>query len=61
MIQLKSGALALAVAKPEKAEGAVDFFNAGYPRGQRISKIIYLDELPKTATGKIRRYEISEN
>lgn len=59
VIQLKSGALALAVAKPEKAEGAVDFFNAGYPRGQRISKIIYVDELPKTATGKIRRYEVS--
>ena len=61
VIQLKSGALALAVAKPEKAEGAVDFFNAGYPRGQRISKIIYVDELPKTSTGKIRRYEISDN
>ena len=59
VIQLKSGALALAVAKPEKAEDAVDFFNAGYPRGQRISKIIYVDELPKTATGKIRRYEVS--
>ena len=58
VIQLKSGALALAVAKPDKAEGAVDFFNAGYPRGQRIAKIIYYDELPKTSTGKIRRYEI---
>ena len=59
VIQLKSGALALAAAKPEKAENAVDFFNAGYPRGQRITKIIYVDELPKTSTGKIRRYEIT--
>lgn len=59
VIQLKNGTLALAAARPEKAENAVDLFNAGYPRGQRISKIIYLPELPKTATGKIRRYEIS--
>ncbi len=59
VIQLKSGALALAAARPEKAENAVDLFNAGYPRGQRISKIIYVDELPKTSTGKIRRYEIT--
>ena len=59
VIQLKSGALALAAAKPKKAENAVDIFNAGYPRGQRISKIIYVDELPKTSTGKIRRYEIT--
>ncbi len=58
VIQLKSGSLALAAAKPEKAENAVDVFNAGFPRGQRITKIIYVDELPKTATGKIRRYEI---
>ena len=59
VIQLKSGALALAAAKPKKAENAVDIFNAGYPRGQRISKIIYVDKLPKTSTGKIRRYEIT--
>ena len=59
VIQLKSGALALAAVKPEKAETAVDIFNAGYPRGQRITKIIYVDELPKTSTGKIRRYEIT--
>ena len=58
VVQMKSGALALAAAKPDKAEGAVDFFNAGYPRGQRIAKIIYVDELPKTSTGKIRRYDI---
>ena len=58
VIQLKSGALALAAVKPQKAENAVDIFNAGYPRGQRITKIIYVDELPKTSTGKIRRYEI---
>ncbi len=58
VIQLKNGSLALAAAKPEKVEGAVDFFNEGYPRGQRIAKIIYVEELPKTSTGKIRRYEI---
>ena len=58
VIQMKSGALALAAAKPDKVENAVDFFNAGYPRGQRIAKIIYVPELPKTSTGKIRRYEI---
>ena len=58
VIQLKSGALALAIAKPQKVDNAVDFFNAGYPRGQRIAKIIHVSELPKTSTGKIRRYDI---
>ena len=58
VFQLKSGALGLAVVKPRDIEAAVDTFNTEYPRGQRISRIFYFDELPKTATGKIRRYDI---
>lgn len=58
VFQLKSGALGLAIVKPKEAEAAVDAFNTEYPRGQRISRIFYFDELPKTSTGKIKRYDI---
>ncbi len=59
VFQLKNGALGLALVKPKEAGAAVDAFNSEYPRGQRISKIVAADELPKTATGKIRRYDIA--
>ena len=58
VIQLRSGAPALVIVKPADADAAVDLFNTDYPRGQRITKIIYVEELPKTATGKVRRYDI---
>ena len=58
VFQLKSGSLGLAVVKPKEAQAAVDAFNTEYPRGQRISRIFYFDELPKTSTGKIKRYDI---
>ena len=60
VFQLKNGSPALAIVKPKAAEALIDSFNADYPRGQRIAKILYFGELPKTASGKIRRYEIRE-
>ena len=58
VIQRANGMLALYIAAPKNAEAAVDRFNFGYPRSQRIAKIVYVDSIPRTATGKVQRYLI---
>ncbi len=60
VLQDKLGLLVLAVEElPAGTDTKIDEFNARRPYGERIRRTIVLHHpLPKTATGKIKRYEI---
>ncbi|MBQ5950751.1 MAG: acyl--CoA ligase [Lachnospiraceae bacterium] len=60
VVQRPDKTLALYAAKPREIEEKIDAFNAGQTRSQRIAQIVYVDSIPRTATGKVRRYLLSE-
>ncbi|MCR5491475.1 MAG: AMP-binding protein, partial [Bacilli bacterium] len=65
VFQDKSGKIDLAIGgtpRSEKIEDAVWRFNLSLSRGQQINKVYFVDApLPKTATGKVRRYAIPDS